>query len=135
MQGQGDDYFFPMPITPFMRDRYRGPAVFKWEVYISKPGDLKKAYIGEAQELCPKRLYSYLNPGKTQLAQKKINLDFREYLKEKLKVKLDVCEISELKFGGDEMGNDKMNSKWVRRMLVAAVVLNEEKRGYTVLDL
>jgi hypothetical protein len=71
------EYLFPMAISPFMRTRYKGPAIFKWEVYQTTPGDKKMVYIGEAQELCPKRLYGYLNPGSTQLANKKVNTEIR----------------------------------------------------------
>ena len=90
------EYLFPMAISPFMRTRYKGPAVFKWEIYQNIPGDKKLVYIGEAQELCPKRLYGYLNPGPTQLANKKVNTEFRGYLKENLKIKLDICHIQDI---------------------------------------
>ena len=80
---ENTEYLFPMAISPFMRTRYKAPAVFKWDIYQKTPGDKKLVYIGEAPELCPRRLYGYLNPGATQLANKKINAEFRGYLKEK----------------------------------------------------
>jgi hypothetical protein len=135
MQREGAEYTFPMPITPYMRDRYRQPLVFKWEIYRRKPGDLKKAYIGEAQELCPKRLYSFLNPGKSQIAQQKINSEFRGYLKDKLNVGLFFCDVKSLKFDGDILDTDRFSSKWLRRLVVSALVLIDQKAGYTILDL
>ena len=67
------EYLFPMAISPFMRAKYRTPAVFKWEVFQKVTGDRKVVYIGEAQELCPKRLYGYLSPSASQLANQKIH--------------------------------------------------------------
>ena len=65
------EYIFPMAISPYMRTQYKGPAVFKWEVCYKVSGDKKVVYIGEAQEMCPKRLYGYLNPGPPKLPTKK----------------------------------------------------------------
>jgi hypothetical protein len=129
------EYLFPMTITPFMRTKYKVPAVFRWIVYERTVEDKKLVYIGEAQELCPKRLYGYLNPGLTQSANKKVNTEFRGYLREKLKIKLDICEIKEIAFGGAVSGTEALEDKYLRRMLVEAMIVEHKKRGFTVMDL
>ncbi|HEX7474536.1 MAG TPA: hypothetical protein VF318_01120 [Dehalococcoidales bacterium] len=129
------EYLFPMAISPFMRTRYKGPAIFKWEVYQTTPGDKKMVYIGEAQELCPKRLYGYLNPGSTQLANKKVNTEFRGYLKEHLKIKLEVCEIQELTLGESLFDMKALNDKHVRRLVSELMIVEHTGRGFTVMDL
>jgi hypothetical protein len=129
------EYLFPMAISPFMRTRYKGPAVFRWTVFQRLPEDKKIAYIGEAQELCPQRLYGYLNPGPGQLANKKVNSDFRNYLKEKLSIKLDICEIKEVKFGETVLGIQSLHDKHVRRMIAEAMIMEHKKRGFTIIDL
>jgi hypothetical protein len=128
-------YIFPMAISPYMRINYKGPAVFRWEVYQKEAGDKKIVYIGEAQELCPKRLYGYLNPGPTQAANKKVNLDFRGYLKEKMNIRLDICDIQEFNLGGSALAPGFLEDKYIRRMLVAAQIIEHKKKGYTVVDL
>jgi hypothetical protein len=129
------EYLFPMAISPFMRIRYKEPAVFKWEIYQKTPGDKKLIYIGEAPELCPRRLYSYLNPGPTQMANKKINTEFRAYLKENLKIKLDICRIQDMTFGGTLLDAKAFADKHFRRLTVEAMIIEYEQRGFTVADL
>lgn len=129
------EYLFPMAISPFMRTRYKEPAVFKWEVYQKTPGDKKLVYIGEAPELCPRRLYGYLSPGPTQLANKKINTEFRAYLKENLKIKLDICRIQDLVFEGTWQDTKAFADKHLRRLVVEAMIIDQQKRGFTVADL
>jgi hypothetical protein len=129
------DYSFPMAISPYMRTRYKLPAVFKWDIFQKTPGDKKLVYIGEAQELCPKRLYGYLNPGPTQLANKKVNSEFRDYLKQKLKIRLEICQIQEINFGNSVFEMNALADKHVRRMVSEALIVEHSRRGFTVMDL
>ncbi len=129
------EYLFPMAISPFMRAKYKVPAVFKWDIYQNTPGDKKLVYIGEAQELCPKRLYGYLNPGPTQLANKKVNDDFRRYLREKLKIGLEICQVKEIHLGDFVLEAGALAEKHVRRLVTEALIVEHTKRGITVVDL
>jgi hypothetical protein len=129
------EYLFPLDISPYMRNRYKGPAVFRWEVFQKEPGDKKLVYVGEAQELCPKRLYGYLNPGPTQQSNRKVNTDFRNYLKEKLNIRLDVLDLRELNIPGLTAGPNSLQDKYIRRLLVNALILEHRQQGYNVIDL
>jgi hypothetical protein len=129
------EYLFPLSVSPFMRSKYKEPAVFKWEIYQKTPGDKKLVYIGEAPELCPRRIYSYLNPGPTQAANKKINTEFKAYLKENLKVGLEICRIQDMTFGGTLLDSKAFVDKHIRRMVVEAMMVEHQKRGYTIADL
>lgn len=131
----GVEYQFPMAISPYMRSKYRIPAVFKWDIYQTRPGDKKLVYIGEAQELCPKRLYGYLNPGPTQLANKKVNTDFRGYLKEKLGIRLEICLVQEVRFGETLLKETSLNDKHIRRLISEALIVEHTQKGFTVVDL
>jgi hypothetical protein len=129
------EYFFPADISPFMRNQYKGPAVFRWLVS-PKPGEtMATVYIGEAQEMCPKRLYGYLNPAPTQAANKKVNTDFREYLKDKRTVRLDLLDVQEFLIGGLVTETLSLQDKYARRLLVAAQIIIHQKQGYTIVDL
>ncbi len=50
------EYLFPMAISPHMRLLYKGPAVFKWEVFQKIAGDKKIVYIGRSK--CVSRRYA-----------------------------------------------------------------------------
>jgi hypothetical protein len=128
------EYSFPVAVSPFMRTKYKEPAVFKWEIYQKNPGDRKMVYIGEAPELCPRRIYGYLNPGSTQIANKKINAEFRGYLKDNLKIKLEVCRIHEITFGGTVHDMTSFGDRHFRRLVLESMIIEHEKRGYTVID-
>ena len=129
------EYLFPMALSPYMRSKYKAPAVFKWEIYQKVPGDKKLVYIGEAQELCPKRLYGYLNPGPTQLANKKVNMEFRGFLREKFKIRLEICAIKGIEFGKSTLEANAFTDKHVRRLVAEALIVEHTKRGFTVADL
>ncbi len=129
------EYLFPLSVSPYMRVKYKEPAVFKWEIYQKTPGDKKLVYIGEAPELCPRRIYSYLNPGQTQQANKKINTEFNAYLKENLKIRLEICRVQDMSFGGTLLDGKAFADKHIRRMVLEAMIIEHQKRGYTVADL
>jgi hypothetical protein len=128
------DYLFPMAITPFMRAKYKEPAIFKWDIYQKAPGDKKLVYIGDAQELCPKRLYGYLNPGPTQKTNQKINTEFRGYLREKLNIKMDICYIREIVYRDIVMANSALDDKYMRLLLVNAMTIEHKNKGFTVME-
>jgi len=128
------EYLFPMDITPFMRSKYREPAVFRWDIYQKTPGDKKLVYIGDAQELCPKRLYGYLNPGPTQRTNQKINSEFRGYLREKLNIKLDICKISEIFYKTSVLGTSALDDKYMRLLIVNAMTIELKNKGFTVME-
>ena len=129
------EYLFPMSITPFMRAKYKEPAVFRWNVYSKTPGDKKLLYIGEAQELCPKRLYGFLNPGPTQQTNKRVNTEFRSFLREKLTIKLEVCNLQEIVFGDAILELGALGDKYLRRLIVDTMIVEHKMKGFTVVDL
>jgi hypothetical protein len=132
---ENTEYIFPMAISPYMRSRYKSPALFKWDIFQNNPGDKKLVYIGECQELCPQRLYSYLNPGPTQLANKKVNTDFRNYLKENLHIRLAICQFQEIKFEESLLDSGALTDKHIRRLLSEALIVEHRKTEFTVVDL
>jgi hypothetical protein len=129
------EYSFPLAITPFMRMNYKGPAVYRFNIYQKTADDKKLVYIGEAEELCPRRLYGFLNPGPTQKINQKIKTEFEAFLKEGLTIRLDICNIHELKFGDSVFGKEAAADLYTRRMLEVMMIVEHRKRGFTVLDL
>jgi hypothetical protein len=129
------EYSFPLAISPFMRARYKEPAVYRWIIYKKTAADKKLVYIGEAQELCPKRLYGYLNPGPSQQTNKRIKKEFEDYLRNGFNIKLDVCNIHEITFAGSVLGKEALVDNYIRRLIAAAMIFEHRKKGFTILDL
>lgn len=129
------EYLFPLGITPYMRSKYRTPAVFRWNIYNKTPGDKKMVFLGEAQELCPRRLYGYLNPGPGQQSNQKINTQFRSYIRDGMRISLDICSVKDITFEDPVQAADPLNSRSMRRLILATMIVEHEKKGFTVLDL
>ena len=127
------EYAFPLAITPFMRLNYTGPAVYRFDIYQKTPGDKKLVYIGEAEELCPRRLYGYLHPGPAQKINLKLKTEFETYLKDGLSIKLDICVIQELTIG-PRVEKAVLSDLYTRRMIEAAIIVDHRINGFTVLD-
>jgi hypothetical protein len=128
------DYLFPMGVTPFMRARYKEPAVYRWNIFQKTSGDRKLVHIGEAQELCPRRIYGYLNPGPTQQTNKKIKTEFENYMRQSMSIGLDICVIQELTFGETVLGKQALNDKYIRQLIQTAMIIEHRKKGFTVLE-
>jgi hypothetical protein len=128
------EYLFPADISPYMRSKYKEPAIFRWDVYQKTASDKKLVYIGDAQELCPKRLYGYLNPGETQRTNQKINGEFRGYLRDKLNVKLDICNIREIIYKDITLTKAALDDKYIRLMIVNLMMIEHKNKGYTVME-
>jgi hypothetical protein len=73
---QSISYFFPAPVSSYIRSQYRRPAIYRW--LIERDGKAS-TYIGETENL-EHRLYHYLKPGPSQ----KTNRRVREFLDEEL---------------------------------------------------
>jgi hypothetical protein len=128
------DYLFPLGITPFMRTKYKEPAVYRWNIYQKTPGDKKLFHIGEAQELCPRRLYGFLNPGPTQQTNKKIKAEFEGYIRDGLNVRLDICVLHELVFGETVLGKQALGDRYIRQLIQTALIVEHRKKGLTILE-
>ncbi len=129
------EYLFPLAITPFMRSKYKEPAVFRWNIYQKTPGDRKLFLLGEAQELCPRRLYGYTNPGPTQQSNKKVKTALQGHIRDGLNVSLDICIIHEIKFGDSVLGQQALGDRYMRQLIQAALTVEHRKKGYTLLEI
>jgi hypothetical protein len=128
------EYLFPLAITPYMRAKYKEPAVFRWNIYQKTAGDKKLFLLGESQELCPRRLYGYLNPGPTQQTNKRIKTLLEGQIREGFNVSLDICVIHEIKFGDSVLGQQALGDRYMRQLIQAAMMVEHRKKGYTLLE-
>lgn len=134
MSNETEIYTFPDKITPFMKLHYRIPAIYRWHIYKSKPGDLKQIYIGEAVQLCPQRLNGYLRPGPSQQTNIRINKMFNELINDGRHIQLEYLDFDVVKIEDIEIISENLIDKHVRRMLEEVMVIYSTHKGYTILN-
>ncbi len=132
---ENEEYLFPHTITPFMKTRYREPAIYRWDICKNVPEDKKLVYIGETQELCPGRVNGYLNPGSSQQTNRRIKADFESYLMEGLKLRLDICSLDKISVGDSVFTRENISDKHIRRMIEEALIVHHKLRRFTVKNL
>ncbi|MHA1252865.1 MAG: GIY-YIG nuclease family protein [Candidatus Helarchaeota archaeon] len=135
LKNEREEYCFPDQITPFMNKKYKHPAIYRWNIFRNKSEDEKLLYIGETQELCRQRLYQYLKPGGDQQTNKRINEKFYEYLREGLKIKLEILQFDTIKIGNFTLNNNDLENKHVRRFLEGLMVIIYRQKGFQILNL
>jgi hypothetical protein len=128
------EYLFPLAITPYMRAKYKEPAIFRWNIYQKTAGDKKLFLLGETQELCPRRLYGYTNPGPTQQTNKRVKTLLEGQIRDGFNVSLDICVIHEIKFGDSILGQQALGDRYMRQLIQAAMMVEHRKKGYTLLE-
>ena len=110
---QSISYFFPAPVSSYIRSQYRRPAIYRW--LIERDGKAS-TYIGETENL-ERRLYHYLKPGPSQ----KTNRRVREFLDEELahgaSIEFDVLCFEPFVINGREYSPEKLWEKEVRCFL------------------
>ena len=106
-------YSFPQPVTPYLRNKYGGPAIYRW---VAERDQRKSIYIGETENLA-RRLTHYLNPGPRQPTNKRM----RDFLGQELdlgaKVSFEVLEFDPFSINGHAYSMAGLGSKEVRCLL------------------
>jgi hypothetical protein len=111
-------YLFPQEVSKHLKTRFDGPAVYRWNLFLDRPGDLGVFYVGEA-DLLPRRLYHYLHPGPSQQTNKRLKQEFQERSERGQKIMLEVLSFSPFDFGNHSFGMDDLGNKHLRRFLEA----------------
>jgi hypothetical protein len=129
----GNNYFFPEEITPFMRQKYRHPAIYRWNIFSESLKD-EKFYIGEAQDLC-QRINGYLNPGPSQQTNKRINKKFHEYIENGFKIRLEILRFEKIRINDFVITENDLSHKHNRRFIEELMVIIYEQKGFQLLNL
>jgi hypothetical protein len=130
-----EKYLFPQPITKHMRRAYRGPAVYRWNIYDERPTDKQLIYIGQTQELSPDRIRGYLKPGPSQKTNQRLLSEFNEYLEQGLKICLEVLRFGEIIIGDLTLTTDDMHDGHVRQFIEGLLITYYTRKGFTLLNL
>ena len=133
---QTDDalYYFPNPITPFMTQLYKSPAIYRWNIYENTPSDKKLIYIGEGQQLIPGRIKGYLNPGPSQKTNLRLNAVFTEQIANGFNVLFEIIRFDNLILGNSSFAYYDLKDKHFRRFLEHLLITHYQQKGFSLLN-
>ena len=129
------EYFFPEQITQLMKNWYKQPAIYRWNIYKNEPEDQKIIYIGEAKQLCPQRINHYLNPGRDQQTNKRIKEIFQNYSHQGFKIRLETLQFDRIAVGDFSLTKDDISDKHIRRFIEELLITYYRRKGFTILNL
>ena len=129
----GVPYCFPQPLPKGFRGKWSVPAIYRWVVFRDHPGDLRRLYIGETDQL-GRRIYGYLNPGVSQFTNQRIKARFEDEISSGCKVVLEVLHFDPFALQGISISEADLADKAVRRMLENLFVVFFTRSGYQVLN-
>jgi hypothetical protein len=132
LENESDQYFFPNTITAYMRQKYRIPAIYRW--IVESNGRIESVYIGETEELCPRRVYGYLNPGSSQMTNIRINNLFDELIKKGKIIRLEYLVFSDFFFDGKKITDQDLVKKNIRVLLENIMIIHHENDGIVILN-
>jgi hypothetical protein len=132
LSSQNEPYTFPNDLSDYMKKRYNLPAIYRWLVY---HGDkLESVYIGEAEILCPRRIYHYLHPGPSQMTNIRINELFTQLVNEGRKITLEILVFKEFVLDGKAVSISDLYKKTVRVFLEHLMMVHHENSGVMSLN-
>ncbi|MCE9653557.1 MAG: hypothetical protein K8Q89_10995 [Nitrosarchaeum sp.] len=132
LENKSDQYVFPNIVTDYMRQKYRMPAIYRW--IVDSDGMIESIYIGETVELCPRRVYGYLNPGPSQMTNIRINNLFDELIKRGKIIRLEYLVFSDFLFDGKKITDQDLIKKNIRVLLENIMITHHENAGVVILN-
>lgn len=124
---------FPGDVTAYMRREYAGPAIYRWVVFDLTIGDRKEMYVGEAEDLC-RRITQYLQPGPSQLTNKRLHALFQSYRAQGHSVTIQRLRFESLSLGEFDMSQTDLFSKHTRVFIEHMLVTYYSKAGFVLIN-
>ncbi len=130
----GRPYLFPGDLSPYFREHYRRPCIYRWNVFKSQPEDSRKAYVGET-ELLDRRVYHYLHPGPRQQTNLRLKALFDMELSKGNSIALEIFGFETFCLNGVSISVADLRDKVVRRLMegIASIALHQQ--GFELLNL
>ena len=127
-------YHYGESVSPDFKLMWAKPAVYRWNVFQSAPGDLKMAYVGEA-EILTRRIYHYSHPGPSQQTNLRLKAYFERQISEGHRVLLEVLDFEPFTLNGLVVSPADLTDKLVRRFVESLAGLWTKQDGFTLLNL
>jgi hypothetical protein len=126
-------YQFPNVISPFMKARYKEPAIYRWSVFKESFEECNTVYIGESTELI-RRINGYLKPGISQQTNIRMNALFTEYIDKGFSIYIELMRIESLIINNKSYSQDDLNNKYMRRLIENFLIVDHLSNNYTILN-
>lgn len=126
-------YFFPQPITRYMLENYKYPAVYRWIIYQENREKINFAYIGTTKQLCPDRLSGYLVPDKSD-TNLRLNKEFRKFVKQGYKISLELLQIEQIKINNVDVKLNNLHSQTARVFIETLLISYYRQNGLILLN-
>lgn len=111
----GVNYHYPGVVTPFMKEQYSRPSVYRWFVWAPVRG-VSALYVGETDNLA-RRTQQYLSPGRRQVTNLRLKAYFDDALKRDQRVQLQTLEFDPFQVNRLTVSAQSMGDTHIRRML------------------
>jgi hypothetical protein len=105
---QGYNYLYPTAVSPYMKEQYCRPAVYRWMVWTPGYG-IHAYYVGETDDLT-RRIRHCVRPGSSQATNLRLKAYFDEAVSQHQQVELQTLifepfQVNKVKFSMDLLGH------------------------------
>ena len=127
------EYFFPQPITAYMLENYKYPAIYRWIVFESSRDKIQYAYIGTTKQLCPERLEGYLHPhvSSTNL---RLHQEFQQFVQRGYKIGLESLQVEQVKINNIAVKLNNLHSQTARSFIETLLISYYRQNGLILLN-
>jgi hypothetical protein len=129
----GKEYLFPQPVTAYMLENYKYPAIYRWIVYQESREKIQYAYIGTTKQLCPERLEGYLYPDSSS-TNLRLHQEFREFAKQGYKIGLESLQVEQIKMNNVDVKMNNLHSQTARVFIETLLISYYRQNGLPLLN-
>lgn len=127
------EYFFPHPITAYMIENYKYPAIYRWIVYHDSRERIQYAYIGTTKQLCPERLEGYLYPDSSS-TNLRLHQEFKSFLKQGYNIRLESLQVEQIKMNNAFVKLNNLHSQTARIFIENLLISYYRQNGLKLLN-
>ncbi len=118
---QGYNYLYPTVVSPYMKEQYCRPAVYRWMVWTPGYG-MHAYYVGETDNLA-RRIQHCLRPGNTQATNLRLKGYFDEAVNQKQQVELQTLVFEPFQVNKVNFSMELLGHTHIRRILENLVLV------------
>jgi len=130
---QDKEYLFPEPISPYMLENYKYPAIYRWIIYTDNRENIHYAYIGTTKQLCPERIEGYLHPDSSG-TNLRLHQEFQQFVKKGYKIGLESLQVETIKINNVEVKLNNLHSQTARLFIETLLISYYQQNGLVLLN-
>ncbi|MGB6476002.1 MAG: hypothetical protein WBF04_18265 [Candidatus Sulfotelmatobacter sp.] len=133
----GSPYSFPNRLSPFIRENYCHPVIYRWRISSSDAAQPEAVYVGEAEDLA-KRIQGVRTPGsadkKAGQTDKRLREKFDKRLAAGCTIVLEIADFEDFKFNGVILAKRELHTRFQRCACENLFILVEIAAGRELLN-